>query len=122
MSRLAALAATALIVSLAPFAFGDIVSHTVKTKLKNYEQLTLFLMMPQGGRADGVLCLSLLAKSPEEVRAQFPKCRYRRYNMSEIVNAIISAGFTLRRLDEHPAWENPALPGEFTVLATRTEE
>jgi hypothetical protein len=27
-------------------------------------------MMPQGGRADGVLCLSLLAKSPEEVRAQ----------------------------------------------------
>ena len=70
MSRIAALAATALIVSLAPFASGDIVSHTVKTKLKNYEQLTLFLMMPQGGRADGVLCLSLLAKSPEEVRAQ----------------------------------------------------
>ena len=70
MNRLAALAATALIVSLAPFASGDIVSHTVKTKLKNYEQLTLFLMMPQGGRADGVLCLSLLAKSPEEVRAQ----------------------------------------------------
>ena len=61
MSRLAAIAATALIVSLAPFASGDIVSHTVKTKLKNYEQLTLFLMMPQGGRADGVLCLSLLA-------------------------------------------------------------
>ena len=59
---------------------------------------------------------------PEEVRAQFPKCRYRRYNMSEIVNAVIGAGFTLRRLDEHPAWENPALPGEFTILATRPEE
>lgn len=59
---------------------------------------------------------------PEEVRAQFPKCRYRRYNMSEIVNAIIGAGFTLRRLDEHPAWENPALPGEFTILATRPEK
>ncbi|MBQ2952978.1 MAG: class I SAM-dependent methyltransferase [Clostridia bacterium] len=54
---------------------------------------------------------------PEEERAKFPRCSLRRYTMGEIVNAIIGAGFTLRRLDEHPAWENPALPGEFTILA-----
>lgn len=54
---------------------------------------------------------------PPEVRAQFPKCRLRRYTFSEIVNAVLDAGFTLRRLDEHPAWENRDLPGEFTLLA-----
>lgn len=58
---------------------------------------------------------------PEEERTKFPKCRYRRYNMSEIVNAVIGAGFTLQRLDEHPAWENPDVPGEFTILAIKAE-
>ena len=53
----------------------------------------------------------------EETRKRFPKCHYRRYNMSEIVNAVIGAGFILQRLDEHPAWDDPTLPGEFTILA-----
>ena len=56
---------------------------------------------------------------PEEIRAQFPTCRLRRYTMSEIVNAAIGAGFILRRLDEHPAWENPDVPGEFTLVAQK---
>lgn len=55
----------------------------------------------------------------EETRKNFPRCRYRRYTISEIVNAIIGAGFILQRLDEHPAWENPALPGEFTAVAAK---
>ena len=54
---------------------------------------------------------------PEEIRAQFPKCSLRRYTFSEIVNAVIEAGFTLRRLDEHPAWEDATVPGEFTLVA-----
>lgn len=57
---------------------------------------------------------------PEEKRVQFPKCRLRRYTLSEIVNGTIGAGFTLRRLDEHPAWDNPEVPGEFTLVADRT--
>ena len=56
---------------------------------------------------------------PEEKRAQFSKCRLRRYTLSEIVNGAIDAGFTLRRLDEHPAWDNPEMPGEFTLVADR---
>ena len=56
---------------------------------------------------------------PEEIRAQFPRCLLRRYTMSEIINAVIRAGFTLRQLEEHPAWENPDLPGEFTAVAEK---
>lgn len=56
---------------------------------------------------------------PEEARRQFPKVSLRRYTMSEIVNAVLEAGFRLRRLDEHPAWANAKLPGEFTLLADK---
>ena len=53
----------------------------------------------------------------EEMRKQFPKCSLRKYTLSEIINAVIGAGFALRRFDEHPAWTNADLPGEFTILA-----
>lgn len=55
----------------------------------------------------------------KDVREQMPKCSYRKYTMSEIINAVIGSGFTLRRFDEHPAWTNADLPGEFTIIATR---
>ena len=54
---------------------------------------------------------------PEEIRSKMPKCSLRRYTMSEIVNSVIRNGFRLDRLDEHPAWENDQLPGEFTIIA-----
>ena len=54
---------------------------------------------------------------PEEIRSKMPKCSLRRYTMSEIVNSVIRSGFRLDRLDEHPAWENDQLPGEFTIIA-----
>lgn len=55
----------------------------------------------------------------EPIRSRIPKCRYRKYTISEIINAIITAGFCLKRFDEHPAWENEELPGEFTAIAVR---
>ena len=55
----------------------------------------------------------------EEVRKQFPKCSYRKYTISEIINGVISAGFSFQRFDEHPSWTNPAIPGEFTITAIR---
>ena len=55
----------------------------------------------------------------EEVRKQFPKCSYRKYTVSEIINAVIGAGFDFRRFDEYPSWENTSLPGEFTIIAVR---
>ena len=55
----------------------------------------------------------------EDVRRQFPKCLYRRYTISEIINSIINSGFVLKRFDEHPAWEDETLPGEFTAVAVK---
>lgn len=56
-----------------------------------------------------------------ETRKQIPKCRYRRYTISEILNGIIRNGFILKQFDEHPSWENSDLPGEFTAIAVKQE-
>ena len=69
MNRVVALAAAALLFSAASSA-AEIVSYSAKTNLKGYEQLTLFLMSPPGGKAKGVFCLSLLASSADDVLAQ----------------------------------------------------
>ena len=55
----------------------------------------------------------------EEIRRQIPKCSYRKYTVSEIINSIIQNGFSLKRFDEHPAWDNQNLPGEFTAVAIK---
>ena len=55
----------------------------------------------------------------EEIRKQIPKCQYRKYTISEIINSIIENGFSLERFDEHPSWENDMLPGEFTAIAKK---
>ena len=55
----------------------------------------------------------------EETRKQMPKCSYRKYTISEIINAIIRSGFALERFDEHPAWTNSDIPGEFTAVASK---
>ena len=57
----------------------------------------------------------------DSIRRQFPKCMYRRYTVSEIINAVIGSGFTLKRFDEHPAWEDKTLPGEFTAVAVKQQ-
>lgn len=54
-----------------------------------------------------------------EIRDRMPRCSYRRYTVSEIINATIASGLTLTRFDEHPAWTNPDLPGEFTLVAVK---
>lgn len=55
----------------------------------------------------------------EPYRSRIPKCSYRKYTISEIINAVISAGFCLQRFDEHPSWEDEKLPGEFTLVAVK---
>lgn len=56
---------------------------------------------------------------PDEIRKQMPLCSYRKYTISEIINAVIDSGFILNRFDEHPAWTNKELPGEFTLIAQK---
>lgn len=45
------------------------------------------------------------------------ECSYRKYTVSEIINAVIRAEFNFQRFDEHPSWTNPNIPGEFTMIA-----
>lgn len=54
-----------------------------------------------------------------DIRERMPKCSYRKYTMSEIINAVIGSGFELKRFDEHPSWVNPDVPGEFTIIALK---
>ena len=54
-----------------------------------------------------------------ETRRLIPKCSYRKYTISEILNAMLGNGFALARFDEHPAWDNEMLPGEFTAVAVK---
>ncbi len=55
----------------------------------------------------------------DHIRAQMPKCSYRKYTISEIVNSVINSGFTLKKFDEHPTWTNENVPGEFTIEAMK---
>ena len=55
----------------------------------------------------------------EEIRSRMPKCLYRKYTISEIINSVIDCGFTLEKFDEHPAWTNDKIPGEFTAVAVK---
>lgn len=55
----------------------------------------------------------------ETVRNLIPKCLYRKYTVSEIINSVINSGFALEKFDEHPAWTNDKVPGEFTVVAVK---
>ena len=49
----------------------------------------------------------------------FPKCLMRYYTLSEIINAVISSGFVLKKFHEHPNFEDRRLPGEFTIIAEK---
>ena len=55
----------------------------------------------------------------EETRKNMPKCSYRKYTISEIINSMIRNGFMLKQFDEHPSWENETLPGEFTAIGIK---
>lgn len=55
----------------------------------------------------------------DDIRRKIPKCSYRKYTISEIINSIINSGFRLEKFDEHPAWTNTDLPGEFTAIAIK---
>lgn len=53
----------------------------------------------------------------KDTQSKFPKCALRYYTISEIINAVIHAGFAIKELIEHPNFEDKKLPGEFTIVA-----
>lgn len=55
--------------------------------------------------------------NPDGTEARLGRCLYRFWTMGDILTAAIKAGFTIARLDEHPDWTDPTIPGSFTLLA-----
>lgn len=55
----------------------------------------------------------------EQEQTEFPDVSVRLYTLSDIINAVLEAGFTLKRFDEHRGWNNENIPWEFTVLADK---
>ena len=45
------------------------------------------------------------------------QCAYRFWTLGEVVTAVITAGFRLACLEEHPDWTDPTIPGTFTLVA-----
>lgn len=56
---------------------------------------------------------------PGEEQGSFPQCSLRYYTLSEIINSVIKAGFTIKEFIEHPSFEDKKLPGEFTIIADK---
>jgi SAM-dependent methyltransferase len=57
--------------------------------------------------------------APKEEQDTFPKILVRYYTISEIINSVINAGFTLKEFIEHPHWDDNKRPVEFTIIADK---
>ncbi|WP_276119380.1 class I SAM-dependent methyltransferase [Pararhizobium qamdonense] len=55
--------------------------------------------------------------NPADGGASLGTCTYRFWTMGEILTAVVKAGFKLTKLEEHPDWVDPTIPGSFTLLA-----
>ncbi len=58
----------------------------------------------------------------EKEHSDFPPVLVRMYNLSEIINSVLDAGFILKKFEEHPDWMNAKLPGEFTIVAAKPQK
>lgn len=57
---------------------------------------------------------------PESEHNEFPECKLRFYTLSEIFNAIIAAGFSIKGFYEHPKVVGGKTPFEYTIIAKKT--
>lgn len=55
----------------------------------------------------------------EDEQADFPDTSIRLYTLSDIINSVLSAGFQLKKFDEHRGWSNENIPWEFTIVANK---
>ena len=94
---------------------SDFHPFTKKLDVLNFEQPTMNYFSTE--IFDGEMAHARFFE--EKIRRNMPRCSYRKYTVSEIINSIINSGFTLRKFDEHPAWTNEKIPGEFTAVAIK---
>lgn len=54
----------------------------------------------------------------EDRKYNFPKCFYREYTISDILNAVTSVGFCIERFDEYP-FQSEDYPCKFILKAKK---
>lgn len=59
---------------------------------------------------------------PEEEHHDFPDVLIKSYTLSDIINSVITAGFTLQKFEEHHGWKGENIPWEFTIIAEKDRE
>ncbi len=59
----------------------------------------------------------IVADVPSPTGRHLGHCQYRFWTLGEIVSAAISAGFSIKHLEEFPDRDNPKIPGTFTLVA-----
>jgi 2-polyprenyl-3-methyl-5-hydroxy-6-metoxy-1,4-benzoquinol methylase len=67
-------------------------------------------------RTEPVLCA---VPDPTGAGRDLGRCVLRGWTLGEIVTAVIGAGFSMERLEEHPSWTDPTIPGTFILVASR---
>ncbi len=55
--------------------------------------------------------------SPDGFNKDLGTCTYRFWTLGEVISSAINAGFKIQKLEEHPDWKNPSIPGSFTLVA-----
>jgi 2-polyprenyl-3-methyl-5-hydroxy-6-metoxy-1,4-benzoquinol methylase len=60
------------------------------------------------------------APNPVAGGAPLPACVYRHWTLAEIIQATIDARFRIDTFQEHPDWDDPTIPGTFTLVGVKT--
>jgi 2-polyprenyl-3-methyl-5-hydroxy-6-metoxy-1,4-benzoquinol methylase len=56
--------------------------------------------------------------SPEEI-ASFPNCRYKYWQLGEVITAVATAGLVIQSLVEHPHSQYSSLPGTYALVCKK---
>jgi SAM-dependent methyltransferase len=60
------------------------------------------------------------APSPVPGGPPLGPCIYRHWTLAEIVQTTIDVGFRIDTFQEHPDWDDPTIPGTFTLVGVKT--
>jgi len=90
-----------------PPASSRLVERTVKVNLKGYEKLTMFLLLPEGGKVDGVMCLCMLGSGTGDIRAKLlgPASRNPALEFAAARNLAVVAWRAQQQWDPSRNWD-----------------
>lgn len=78
------------------------------------------LFQPYPGRAPDYFSADLVQAPVPDPTGQdrvLGECHYRFWTLGEVLGAVLGAGFHLTKLQEHPDWTDPHIPGAYTLVA-----